>query len=145
MKWGIRRPVSSSPYFAPNRHKLGMKSLAPCQLWKSTGSSWLLCPQCLREVKNLIDRVNCTKINGRCCFFLFIAAARYFSRVSGLYLILVLCFASLRVRILMSGWAGPVGVIVLWSDLREIFFCCGGKKKLLASPKSSIDTNLLSE
>lgn len=39
---GIRRPVPSSPHFALNRYKLGMKSFAPCQLYSSTQSDWCL-------------------------------------------------------------------------------------------------------
>ena len=38
---GIRHPVPSSPHFLPNRYKLGMKSLAPCQYQSGT------CSRCL--------------------------------------------------------------------------------------------------
>lgn len=41
---GIRHPVPSSPHFLPNRYKLGMKSLAPCQFQSGTCSSCL--PPC---------------------------------------------------------------------------------------------------
>lgn len=62
---GIRCPVPSSPHFSPNRYKLGMKSLAPCQLQSGTCRIWLLpkareyntCSSCHCCLESMISRI----------------------------------------------------------------------------------------
>lgn len=134
---GIRHPVPSSPHFLPNRYKLGMKSLAPCQFQSGTCSSCLplrKLPPIPENRRNalpvttgytLTHRIaSDTQSNYVCRLFVFVAAARYSSCVVIVSIFnpqlavsccAVLCFASLefcRVRILMRGSTGPVGVIV---------------------------------
>lgn len=115
MDWGwIRRPVPSSPHFAPNRYKLGMKSLASCQQWSGT---WCL----FRTCSPIKERYTYTCVD--LSFVLLCLIIVYMQSST--------CCGKLCVRVagwfLMRALIRPVGVNVFWSDLREssFFFCQG--------------------
>lgn len=110
MDWGwIRHPVPSSPHFPPNRYKLGMKSLAPCQHCRGARSSLFL-PLVLPDAAEMLLQINRSVHS----FLLMLCL----NLIHNLQEHAVLCIG-------VAGWflmrrsIRPVGVNVYWSDLRE--------------------------